>query len=264
MTNPSTVVQTAMKLDRRTFLSALGFALAASPFRAWSMGKEDRFRIAQLQYDGSWNPRPTALRRVLLEVEKRTSVLVDPKPVVVDGTGKDLFEVPFLVWSGDRKFNPLPDDVVENLRTFLQYGGLLLVDSAEGIQNGPFLKSVERDLARILPGEKLSRIPKDHVIHKSFYLIDDPVGRLNISKSFMGIWDDDRVSVVVTSNDLQGAWARDMFGNFTYEVSPGGDRQRELSYRLGINLVMYALCLNYKADQVHIPFILRRRKWRVE
>ena len=45
---------------------------------------------------------------------------------------------------------------------------------------------------------------------------------------------------------------------------PGGSPQRELSFRMGINLVMYALCVNYKADQVHIPFILKRRKWRVQ
>ena len=45
---------------------------------------------------------------------------------------------------------------------------------------------------------------------------------------------------------------------------PGGERQRELAFRLGINLAMYALCLDYKTDQVHVPFILRRRQWQSE
>ena len=45
---------------------------------------------------------------------------------------------------------------------------------------------------------------------------------------------------------------------------PGGDTQRELAFRLGINLAMYALCLDYKTDQVHVPFILRRRQWQSE
>ena len=46
-------------------------------------------------------------------------------------------------------------------------------------------------------------------------------------------------------------------------VYPRGDRQRELAIRRGVNIVMYALCVEYKADQVHIPFILKRRPWRV-
>ena len=61
-------------------------------------------------------------------------------------------------------------------------------------------------------------------------------------------------------NDLGGAWARDAFGRWEYEVSPGGARQREMAFRLGINLVMYALCLDYKDDLVHTPFILKRRR----
>ena len=41
-------------------------------------------------------------------------------------------------------------------------------------------------------------------------------------------------------------------------VYPDGPRQRELAYRFGINLVMYTLTGNYKADQVHVPAILER------
>jgi hypothetical protein len=31
-----------------------------------------------------------------------------------------------------------------------------------------------------------------------------------------------------------------------------------MSYRTGVNIVMYALTGNYKADQVHIPDLLQR------
>ena len=41
-------------------------------------------------------------------------------------------------------------------------------------------------------------------------------------------------------------------------VSPGGETQREMAYRVGVNLVMHALTGNYKADQVHVPDILQR------
>jgi hypothetical protein len=75
---------------------------------------------------------------------------------------------------------------------------------------------------------------------------------------------EDRALVLLGVNDMLGAWSRDNFGNYDYDVFPGGDRQREMSLRLGLNIVMYALCLDYKEDQVHVPFILKRRKWRVE
>jgi len=41
-------------------------------------------------------------------------------------------------------------------------------------------------------------------------------------------------------------------------VVPGGELQREMALRFGVNLVMYTLTGNYKADQVHVPAILER------
>ena len=73
---------------------------------------------------------------------------------------------------------------------------------------------------------------------------------------------DDRAVIAYSQNDLGGAWQRDDMGNFEFVCEPGGERQREMAFRLGVNLVMYALCLDYKSDQVHVPFIMRRRRWR--
>jgi len=70
------------------------------------------------------------------------------------------------------------------------------------------------------------------------------------------------LTIAYVSNDMGGAWARDDYGNWEFPCEPGGERQRELSLRMGVNFVMYALCLDYKADQVHVPFIMRRRRWR--
>ena len=35
-------------------------------------------------------------------------------------------------------------------------------------------------------------------------------------------------------------------------------RQREFAFRAGVNIVMYTLTGNYKADQVHVPALLER------
>lgn len=251
-------------MNRRTFLTVLT-GLGLMPAFAFGMGEDDLFRIGVLDYTGGQaNPRPTSVRRLLLEVEKQTSVQVSPQPVLVSPTSIDLFQYPFLMWMGDQRFPEFSEEAILLLRRYIQAGGFIVVDSAEGILDGPFMTSVKRELNRILPNKSLARIPRDHVIYKSFFLIEKPVGRLAIDEHLTGIFEDDRVSVVLTNNDLAGAWARDNFGNWTYPVTPGGDHQRTRAMRLGINLVMYALCINYKADQVHIPFILKRRRWRVE
>ena len=126
------------------------------------------------------------------------------------------------------------------------------------------MKSVRREFGRMFPDKSLAAIPGDHVLYKSFYLIDDPVGRIDIADEMLGIFDSDRLYAVVGRNDLFGALARDNFGEWKYTVRPGGEEQREMAFRMGINLLMYALCVNYKSDQVHVPFILKRRKWRVD
>jgi hypothetical protein len=69
-----------------------------------------------------------------------------------------------------------------------------------------------------------------------------------------------RLAAVYSRNDLGGAWSRDDRGDWEFEVVPGGEEQREVAFRLGINLAMYATCLDYKDDQVHLPFILKRRR----
>jgi hypothetical protein len=99
------------------------------------------------------------------------------------------------------------------------------------------------------------------VLTKSFYLLQDFPGRSAGGEVWVeeGSGDGDGVSaVVIGGNDWAGAWATDDGGQPLFAVVPGGERQREMAYRYGVNLVMYALTGNYKADQVHVPAILER------
>ncbi len=254
-------------MNRRKFLQMLaaGGALTALPGAAFAFDRQHRITIARLEYPGrNSDPRPGALRRLLQEVDKRTSMEVDTNIATVSGHRDEIFEYPFLFMAGDGSFDPLDDEVIRDLRTYLLAGGFLFIDSADGVSEGPFLESVERDLGRIFPDRDLQTLPRDHTVHETFYLIDRPVGRIDVAGNMRGIAEDDRMAVLVNANDMLGALARDTFGNWEYDVTPGGERQREMAFRLAINVVMYALTVNYKADQVHIPFILERRRWRVD
>jgi len=261
--------QTTALPSRRRFLAiaaAASAALTTYTGEAWAMGEEERFTVALLQYPGgNFNPRPTALRRMLQELEKRTSVEVQGQAPIVDPADPlELFKHPMVVLAGDAAFPEWDERVSANMRQYLQAGGFLVVDSSEGTINGGFIASVRRELDRIYGANAIKKIGKDHVLYKSFYLLKEPAGRVAVSQTMDGVLDHDRWAVVISYNDMLGAMARDNFGVWELEVTPGGERQRDMAFRLAINLAMYALCVNYKEDQVHIPFILKRRKWKVE
>ena len=123
----------------------------------------------------------------------------------------------------------------------------------------------EEELRRLTVGlniPDLTPISTGHVLSKSFYLLQDFPGRWRGGDFWVehaNAGTADGVSrVLIGQNDWAAAWAMDEFGRPRYPVTPGGESQREMSYRFGINLMMYMLTGSYKKDQVHIPAILER------
>ncbi|CAN5850087.1 hypothetical protein BH11MYX3_BH11MYX3_03060 [soil metagenome] len=247
-------------------LAAAMVALTSRSARAIGPGSKFRFGQLQLGQGSTWNPRPSALRRMGWEIENRTSIDVELEPSVVTPTSDSLHETPFLYLAGEREIELPGAAGIESLRRFLTFGGFLLIDSAEGSTDGAFDGSVRKLMAAVFPTvgsqKSLELVPSDHVVYKSFYLLDKPQGRLAIQPAMEGVFRDKRLVAAYVANDLGGAWSRDDFGNYDFRCEPGGERQRELAFRMGVNLVMYALCLDYKADQVHVPFIMKRRRWK--
>jgi hypothetical protein len=227
---------------------------------AWAIGDRSSFQFARLVLPGLANPRPSALRRLAWELVRRTSIVTASDAVDLRPSDPALFRHPFLVLAGDRGFALPPEADLARLRRHLTYGGFLLIDSAEGRAGGAFDESTRRLLAQLLPGELPARVPDDHVLWKSFYVLSGAPGRILAAPYIEGVERDRRLAVVYTQNDLGGAWARDGYGRWEHEVIPGGDGQREDAFRLGVNLVMYALCLDYKTEQAHIDYILRTRR----
>ena len=257
-------------ISRRELLrgaGALAGAVGLGAFcgEAGALGSRSKVQLAQLRYAGG-NPIPRAsgLQRLAWELDKRTSIDVATQPLSVDLGAKAMFRHPFVYLGGDRAF-PLPSaEKLAALRRHLTFGGFLLIDSAEARPGGDFDKSARALVAALFPKDPLRKVKrKKSVLHRSFYLLDDVVGRVATVPYLEAVERHGRAAVVYCQDDLAGAWARDNFGQWEHSVYPGGAHQRELAFRWGINLVMYALCVDYKADQVHIPFILKRRRWQI-
>ncbi|MDA0703351.1 MAG: DUF4159 domain-containing protein [Proteobacteria bacterium] len=198
-------------------------------------------------------------------LEQRTSVELG-EPIGVDPARDELAFFPILYWPIRRDAQPLTPDAALRLNRFLRTGGMILFDTQDqqgrGLGGGATLTS--RDLRRLLHGLNLPPIepvPDGHVLTKSFYLLEDFPGRWAGGQIWVEASEGGESpvsSVIVGANDWASAWAVDTTGRPLYPTTPGGEGQREMAYRFGVNFVMYALTGNYKADQVHIPAILER------
>jgi hypothetical protein len=244
-------------ISRRNLL-ALPLLLAAR--RALAFGDDARFTFAQLRHGGRWDPRPDGLSRLAWEISRRTSIETSPVVKPIGFADPELFRYPFAVLSSDNGFPQPADNEVAELRRYLSYGGFLLVDDASAQRGSAFEASAKQLISRVAPGGNLERVGREHVLYKSFYLLDGPTGRVLSTPELEGLEMGGRVGILYSGNDLVGAFARDSLGTWEFEVTPGGEMQREKSIRLGVNIAMYALCLDYKEDQVHIPFIMKRRR----
>jgi hypothetical protein len=213
-----------------------------------------------VRHGGKWDTRAHGLRRICWEISGRTSAEVFPEARPFLLSDRSLFKYPFLYFGGEGGFPALTDEEIANLRRYLTYGGFMLADANDGSNGDGFDASFRREIARVLPGSPLVNLAPDHVIYKTFYLLDRHGGRLLVRPFMEAAAVGKRVAVVYSQNDLAGAWSRDEHGDWEFECSPGGESQREIAIRTGVNLAFYAMCLDYKEDAVHVPFIMKRRR----
>ncbi|MDE2164944.1 MAG: DUF4159 domain-containing protein [Alphaproteobacteria bacterium] len=204
----------------------------------------------------------TGLSRVL---NARTAVDA-AAPMAVDPETDQLVFFPLLYWpvvAGEPALSP---QAVAQVQHYIDTGGIILFDTRDREQPTAFsAATAQAQLKRIAAGldiPPLVPLPPNHVLTKSFYLMEDFPGRWSGGQLWVeptaDAVNDGVSSVIVGGNEWAGAWAVDRNGRPLYAVVPGGEPQREMAYRFGVNLVMYALTGNYKSDQVHVPAILER------
>jgi hypothetical protein len=248
-----------------------GAALSASEKQTMAATFETRLAYVRTGDSRLDEVSRAGLRGLSRTLTTRTSV--EPKlPMAVDVETDELSFFPFLYWPISET-QPLPSRKArEKLTRYLRNGGMILFDTRDarlgnvGVQGtlsaaGPGAAKL-REIVRGLQVPALIPVPKGHILTKAFYLLKEFPGRWSGGTLWVeratGHANDGVSSVVIGANDFAAAWATDQSGQPLYPVVPGGDRQREMANRFGVNLVMYALTGNYKSDQVHVPAILER------
>ncbi len=201
-------------------------------------------------------------------VNDRTAAVL-AEPVAVTPGRDDLSFYPLLYWPLVADAPPPDAAAIGALNDYMAHGGIILIDTRDGgsgADMAPGTREVLRQLGQGGAGgllvPPLAPLTEQHVLAHAFYLLSEFPGR------YAGdtVWvarDQDRTNdsvspVVIGGHDWAAAWATDAQGRHPYATLPGGERQRTLAYRFGVNLVMYALTGNYKGDQVHVPALLER------
>ena len=196
----------------------------------------------------------------------RARTSVEPAdPVGLDLEKDEPRLYPFIYWPVTPTQPALSPRAQAALDRYLRTGGIVFIDTRDQHMTFDRPAGGNPDLKRLLAGVEtppLVSMPPDHVLTKAFYLLSDVPGRWQGGKLWIesggGRVNDGVTTIVIGSNDYAGAWAVDQRGRGLMPVSPGGETQREMSYRFGVNLVMHALTGNYKDDQVHIQDIMQR------
>ena len=201
------------------------------------------------------------------------------EPVAVDLETDELALYPFLYWPITETQRQPSDAACARLNDYLRFGGMILFDTRDAdlgasmggtTPNGRVLQRI----ATKLDVPPLEPVPRDHVLTRTFYLLQDFPGRW----AGHDLWveaapeaeqvegmpfrnlNDGVTPVVIGGNDWASAWAMRDNGQAMFPIGRGisGERQRELALRFGINLIMYVMTGNYKSDQVHVPALLDR------
>ena len=283
----------ATLLRRRTAAAALALlftvSISAAPWPSHAQNSDD-FAIkatsqTRLAYVVTGNADVDSIVKagmagLTLFLAQRTA-LEAGDPVGVDPARDELAFFPLIYWPIVPGAAKPPQDAINRIDAYMKQGGTVLFDTRDAIEappgdtNGsqtPGMLTL-RNILSALDVPELEPVPREHVLTKTFYLLRDFPGRFNTGQTWVETLprgeDEEDASrparggdgvspIIITSNDLAGAWAIRADGQPMLPLAAGEPRQREFAFRSGVNIVMYTLTGNYKADQVHAPALIER------
>jgi hypothetical protein len=221
------------------------------------------------------------LQGLTLFLAQRTA-LEAGEPIGLDPARDELAFYPLIYWPVVASAARPSREALEHIDAYMKQGGTVLFDTRDAVEappgpggaaRGPGMQAL-RNILSSLDIPELEPVRRDHVLTKTFYLLKDFPGRFSSGQLWVEALaannDDEEPasrparagdgvsSIIITSNDFAGAWAMRQDGQAMLPLVSAEPRQREFAFRAGVNIVMYTLTGNYKADQVHVPALLER------
>ncbi len=160
----------------------------------------------------------------------------------------------------------LSTETILKIQNYFNSGGIILIDTKDQYNTNNTNVMTYGSKTRVLQNlfyhmqtPPMLKLPDDHVLTRSFYLLKSAPGLYQNNGLWIATTDNSKndgvTPLIIGGNDWATAWAKNEHG---VPLTTLPQEQREHSYRFGINLILYALTGNYKDDQMHIPLILER------
>jgi hypothetical protein len=252
----------------------------ASGDTAWKASLETRLAYIVTGNEEVDRVSKAGLQGLTLFLAQRTA-LEAAEPTALDPVRDELAFYPLIYWPIVASAPKPSPEALQHIDAYMKQGGTVLFDTRDAIEappgpggeaRGPGMLAL-RNILSSLDIPELEPVSRDHVLTKTFYLLKDFPGRFTTGQLWVEALPaeaednesnrparagDGVSSIIITSNDLAGAWAMRPDGQAMLPLVANEPRQREFAFRAGVNIVMYTLTGNYKADQVHIPALLER------
>jgi hypothetical protein len=247
---------------------------------AWKASLETRLAYVVTGNDEVDRVSKAGLQGLTLFLAQRTA-LEAAEPAGLDPAHDELAFYPLIYWPIVASAPKPSAEALQHIDAYMKEGGTVLFDTRDAIEAPPGPGGEARapgmialrNILSSLDIPELEPVTRDHVLTKTFYLLRDFPGRFTTGQLWVEALPaesednesnrparagDGVSSIIITSNDLAGAWAMRPDGQAMLPLVANEPRQREFAFRAGVNIVMYTLTGNYKADQVHIPALLER------
>ena len=222
----------------------------------------------------------SGLQSLTIFLAQRTA-LEAGEPIGLDISRDELAFFPLIYWPIVPDAPKPSPETLARIDTYMKQGGTILFDTRDAVEAAPGPGGETktpgmvalRAILSSLDIPELEPAPPEHVLTKTFFLLRDFPGRFTNGRLWVEAMPaasdeateqrparagDGVSSIIITGNDFAGAWATRPDGLALLPLVPNEPRQREFAFRAGVNIVMYALTGNYKADQVHVPALLER------
>jgi hypothetical protein len=247
---------------------------------AWKAALETRLAYVVTGNEEVDRISKAGLQGLTLFLAQRTA-LEAAEPAGLDPARDELAFYPLIYWPVVASASKPSPEALQHIDAYMKQGGTVLFDTRDAIEappgpggeaRAPGMLALQSILSSLdIP--ELEPVSRDHVLTKTFYLLKDFPGRFTTGQLWVEALPaesedgetnrparagDGVSSIIITSNDLAGAWATRPDGQAMLPLVANEPRQREFAFRAGVNIVMYTLTGNYKADQVHIPALLER------
>lgn len=193
------------------------------------------YQLGVLKYKGGgdYYSNPTAVPNLVEFVNKNLSMNINPEVPYVDVSSPEIFNYPWIHMTGHGNVVFTSDDAT-NLRNYLIGGGFLHISDNYGMD-----KFIRKELKKVFPELELVELPFNHPIYHQKY--DFPNGLPKIHEhdgkapqGFALVWEGKVVVFYDFQCDLGDGWE-------DYEVHKDSEETRTKAFKMGANLLQYAL-----------------------